>query len=114
MSEVVQENSSSWKSVESLEEAKHLVDLGALLIWKDFKQVRKVLDDNQMKDLVRYCATRLSERVESRLPEEILIESLLVIFANCQNEDILVAFLQEILEQPNRIESCTTLVELAI
>jgi hypothetical protein len=114
MSEVVQENSSSWKTVESLEEAKHLVDLGALLVWKDFKQVRKVLDDNQLKELVRYCAGRLSERVESRLPEEILIESLLVIFANCHNEDILVAFLQEVLEQPNRLEACTTLVELAI
>ena len=114
MSDGAQEHTASWKTLESLEEAKHLVDRGVLLMWKDFKQVRKVLDDNQFMELVRYCAGRLSERVESRLPEEILIESLLVIFANCHNEDILVAFLHEILEQPNRMESCTILVELAI
>lgn len=114
MTEQTQDLSLSWKSVANLEEAKQLIDMGSLLIWKDFKQARKAMDDQQLQELVRYAAARLSERVESRLPEEILIESLLIIFANCQNEDVLVAFLHEILEQENRIDACTILVELAI
>ncbi|MCX6129390.1 MAG: hypothetical protein NTX25_10060 [Proteobacteria bacterium] len=114
MTEATHEKHSSWKNVESLDGARELVDLGVLLMWKDFKQLQKVLDDNQLKELVRYCAARLSERVENRLPEEILIETLLIIFANCENEEILLVFLQEILQQPNRLESCTILIELAI
>ena len=114
METVAQENTTSWKSFSSLDEAKYLIDVGSLLNWKDFKHFRKILDDQQIKELVGYGAMRLAERVESRLPEEILIESLLVIFANGQNEDILVAFLQELLVQPNRLEACMILVELAI
>jgi hypothetical protein len=114
METAAQELTTSWKSFVNLEEAKQLVDVGALLTWKNLKQVRKVLDDRELKELVNYCASRLGERVESRLPEEILIESLLVIFANCQNEEVLVGFLQELLEQPNRTDACMVLVELAI
>lgn len=114
METVPQENTTSWKSFGSMDEARYLIDVGSLLNWKDFKHLRKVLDDEQIKELVTYGAVRLAERVESRLPEEILIESLLVIFANGQNEDILVAFLQELLAQPNRLEACMILVELSI
>jgi hypothetical protein len=110
-----QESSSSWKGLSSLDEAKHLVDVGALLTWKDYKQLRKIVaSEADLKEFVSYCAVRLAERVESRLPEEILIESLLVIFANAQDEEILVVFLQELLMQPNRFQACQILVELAI
>ncbi|MES2744650.1 MAG: hypothetical protein V4655_04445 [Bdellovibrionota bacterium] len=104
----------SWKTMSSLEDATHLVDLGVLLTWKDFKVLRKVLKDEELVDLVVYAASRLSERVESRLPAEILTESLLIIFANIQEENVLEAFLQEVLNQPNRIATCSMLVELAI
>lgn len=114
METVAQENVTSWKTFGTMDEARYLIDVGSLLTWKDFKHLRKVLDDQQIKDLVVYGAVRLAERVESRLPEEILIESLLVIFANGQNEDILVAFLSELLAQPNRLQACMILVELSI
>jgi hypothetical protein len=104
----------SWKTMSSLGDATHLVDLGVLLTWKDFKILRKVLKDEELVDLVVYSAARLSERVESRLPAEILIESLLIIFANVQEEVVLEAFLQELLSQPNRMATCSMLVELAI
>ncbi|RZA19169.1 MAG: hypothetical protein EOP10_19945 [Proteobacteria bacterium] len=104
----------SWKTMSSLEDATHLVDLGVLLTWKDFKVLRKVLKDEELVDLVVYAASRLSERVESRLPAEILTESLLIIFANIQEENVLEAFLQEVLNQPNRIATCSMLVELAL
>lgn len=104
----------SWKTMSKLEDATHLVDLGVLLTWKDFKVLRKVLKDEEIVELVTYAAARLSERIESRLPAEILIESLLIIFANIQEENILEAFLQEVLNQPNRVATCAMLVELAI
>jgi len=104
----------TWKTMSKLEEAKHLIDLGILLTWKDFKTLRKVLKDGELVELVVYCSARLSERVESRLPAEILIESLLIIFANVQDESVIVAFLEEVLMQPNRAVTCSVLVELAI
>lgn len=114
METIPQELGSSWKSFETLDEAKVLVDAGLLLSWKDFKHFRKVLSDEQIRSFVGYCAKRLGEQVEARLPNEILIETLLVIFANGQNEDILMSFLQELLTQTNRHEACMRLVELAI
>lgn len=104
----------SWKSFNNVDEAKHLIDVGALLTWKDFKNVRKVLDDAQIEELVFHCAGRLAERVESRLQAELLVESLLVIFANVQKEEVLSLFLQELLLQDNRIAACQILVELSI
>jgi hypothetical protein len=105
---------STWRSIKSLDDAKQLVDFGILLSWKDMRHVRKVLQDQELEDLVRYFALRLAERVENRLPEEILIESVLIIMANTADEEILNAFLEELLQQPNRLEACFTLVELAI
>ncbi len=104
----------TWKSFKSLEEARGLVDRGVLLTWKDAKHVRKVLNAKDMQELMKYFAIRMAERVESRLPEEILIESLLILMANSQEEEILNAFLEELVQQPNRMEACVTLVELAI
>ncbi len=104
----------SWKSMARLDDAKHLVDLGILLTWKDFKHLQKSLKGEEMIELVTYCAARLAERVDSRLPAEILTESLLIIFANMEDESTLVAFLSELLQQPNRAMACSMLVELAI
>lgn len=111
---VIGDTSETWKSFKSLDEAKTLVDRGILLSWKDAKHVRKVLNAKDMQELMKYFAVRMAERVESRLPEEILIESLLILMANSQEEEILNAFLEELVQQPNRMEACVTLVELAI
>ena len=104
----------SWKTVSKLEDAKHLIDLGVLLTWKDFKVMRKSLKEGELIELVEYSAARLSERIESRLPAEILTETLLIIFANIQDERVLEAFLQEVLQQPNRVVLSSMLVELAL
>ncbi|SMF34582.1 hypothetical protein [Pseudobacteriovorax antillogorgiicola] len=112
--ETMGEVTSSWKTAKNLDEAKNLVDMGVLLSWKDTRPLKKVLDNDGMQELVRYIAVRLAERVESRLPEEILIESLLVLLANSQEEVVLNAFLEELVQQPNPMEACETLVELAI
>lgn len=112
--EAMNESSSSWKAVKALDDAKALVDQGVLLSWKDVRSLKKSLDVNARQELVRYFAITLAERVESRLPEEILIESLLIFLANSQEEVILNAFLDELVHQPNPTEACEILVELAI
>lgn len=104
----------SWKGVKSIEDAKHLVDTGVLLTFKDMRTVSKTLNEKSSCELVRYFATRLAERVENRLPEEILIESLLVFMVNMSSEKVLNAFLDELLDQPNTIEACLTLVQLSL
>lgn len=112
--ESVNDLPSSWRSVKGLEEAKQLVDYGILLSWKDMKHVTKVMRSDEVQELVRYFAVRLAERVENRLPEEILIESVLIVMANSASEEVLNAFLEELLQQPNRMDACAILVELAI
>ncbi|MCH2192496.1 MAG: hypothetical protein MK188_16440, partial [Gammaproteobacteria bacterium] len=104
----------NWKTFKTLAEAQELIDQGVLMSWKDAKHVKKVLSDKELESLMTYFAVRMAERVESRLPEEILIESLLILMANCHEEAILNAFLEELVQQPNRMEACVTLVELAI
>ncbi|MBQ48691.1 MAG: hypothetical protein CMP10_14925 [Zetaproteobacteria bacterium] len=104
----------SWRSVKSLEAAKELVDYGAIISWKDMKSIRKELNKEDQLELVRHFAVRLAERVENRLPEEIILESLLVFLAHTQDDEVLAAFLGELLVQPNRVEACFLLVELAI
>jgi hypothetical protein len=104
----------SWKHIKSLDDAKHLVDTGVVLTWKDMRAVAKILDEEKSSELVRYVAIRLAERVESRLPEEILIESLLVFMVNISSENVLNAFLDELLDQPNALEACLTLVQLSL
>ena len=104
----------SWKGIKGLEEAKRLVDYGILLPWKEAKQMKKKFPLPDQVELVRHFAVRLGERVESRLPEEILIESVLVYLANCQEEEILYSFLEELLLHPNNIDACLVLTELAI
>lgn len=112
--EATQEQPNSWRLIKNLDDARQLVDYGILLSWKDMRHVRKLLNVQEIEDLVRYFAVRLAERVASRLPEEILIESLLIVMANSTDEEVLNAFLEELIQQPNRMEACFTLIELAI
>jgi len=112
--EAIHDQPNTWRLVKSLDDAKQLVDYGILLSWKDMRHLRKLLTVPQIEELVRHFALRLAERVESRLPEEILIESLLIVMANSTEEEVLNAFLEELIQQPNRMEACFTLIELAI
>lgn len=108
------EKTLTWKGVKSIEDAKHLIDIGVLLKYKDMRSLSKAMDEKKACELVRYFAVRLAERVENRLPEEILIESLLVFMVNMSSEKVLNAFLEELLDQPNTIEACLTLVQLSL
>ena len=104
----------SWKGVTTVAEARRLVDYGVLLNFAQAKQLKRVFTDEMASELVRHFATRLAERVESRLPEEILIESLLILLVNTQSETVLTAFLEELLLQPEQEAACFVLTEVAL
>ena len=72
------EPSGTWRSFASLEEAKHLIDIGTLLSWKDQKHLQKILSYEELGELFYYCAARMAERVENRLGDEIVLEWLVV------------------------------------
>ena len=112
--EMLGEPTGTWKNIKSIDDAKNLVDLGVLLSWADVRQLKKVLSQEDCKELTCYFAIRLAERVDSRFPEEILIESLLIFLTNNHEEEVLNAFLEELVEQPNALGACRILVELAI
>lgn len=104
----------SWRGIKTLDDAKAMIDYGVLLSWKDMKAVNKICSDDDNEQLARYFAVRMAERIESRLPEEILIESMLVFMANNPEENVLNAFLDELAAQPDFIEACFVMVEIAV
>lgn len=112
--ETMSEAISSWKDCKGLDDAKGLIDQGSLLSWKDVRGLKKSLSNDEQIEFVQYVAVTLAERVESRLPEEILIESLLIYLANSQSEEILNSFLEELVQQPNAVQACELMVELSI
>lgn len=105
---------SSWRGIKSVEEAKRLVDYGILLTWKEAKLMKRVFSDDKIADLAKHFAIRLAERVENRLPEEILVESLLILTSNFQSEKVLSSFLEELLLQPNQVTACNILTEISL
>lgn len=104
----------SWRQATSDAEVNQLIDMGILLSWKEMKYINKNLTKEQQLSSIRHFSLRLSERIGDRLPEEILIESLLVWLANSEKEEIVNEFISELIVQSNMEESCFTLVELAL
>lgn len=105
---------SNWKEVDSLDAAKQMVDYGVILRWSEVKRLTKVMNAEEQKQFMGHIANRFSEEHESRLPEEIMVESLLNWLVHAKDESSLQAFLEAMLEHPNRSEACTKLVEIAL
>lgn len=103
-----------WKAVKDARAACQLIDMGVLLQWKDMRQMQRQMSADDLEKICRHFATRLAERVNDRLPEEILIESLMVFLFHANDDRIINAFLEELLVQPNNAEACMTLVEVGI
>lgn len=112
--ENLKEASGSWKNAHGIKDAKVLIDRGIMLPWRDVKTLKKHLKGNDEETIARHFALRLAERTESRLAEEILIESLLVFLANDYNESAMDAFIEELFMHPNHNAGILLLVELAI
>ncbi len=112
--ENLNDSSTSWKNARGMKDSKLLIDRGIMMSWRDIKPLKKKLKGQEEESLARHFAVRLAERTESRLAEEILIESLLIFLANDYNSKAMDAFIEELFLHPNHHAGTTLLVELAI
>ncbi len=104
----------SWKSVKTVEHAKYLVDVGTILSWDEVKNIRKALNVEDLSLLLRHFAVRFSERLDDRLSEEILLESLLNLMTNTSEEEVLNSFLDELFRQGDLHKNCKVIVEMVL
>ena len=96
-----------WKDIQTYEDAFYLIDVGVVLRSRDLHHLHKVLrrqDDRDNQKIAEYFAERLIERFENRESAEIVLESLLLWLIRSMDEIYIVAFLQKILEHPERNE----------
>jgi hypothetical protein len=103
-----------WKSAEDLGACKFLVDRGVVLPWSEAKRLHKALSVRDMELLVSHLAVRMSERLDNRLAQEIIVECLIVLLANGSHEQILASFLETLLMQPRADEASAKVVEIAL
>lgn len=104
----------SWKQINNADTAKLLIDMGLILKWSDMRYVRKNLPTEELSSIVRHFAIRLAERVGDRLSEEILVESLFIIFAHNPSDNLVAEFLEELVVQPNYVEASLFLIEISV
>jgi len=104
----------NWKDILNIEEAENLIDTGNLLSWKNMRHLRKVLPQADHLRVVKHIARRLSERYQDRLASEILIESLLVWIANKVSEEMISAFIDEVMDDADRLELIWTFGNIAL
>lgn len=103
-----------WKEIVSLEEACQLIDTGILLSWRDMRHIKKTLSASDQIEIVRHAALRLSERYRDRFASELLVESLLVFIANQVNEEMISVFVDEVMNDPDRLEMIHGFATLAL
>ena len=103
-----------WKGIVSLEEACQLIDTGILLSWRDMRHIKKALSASDQIEIVRHAALRLSERYRDRFASELLVESLLVFIANQVNEEMISVFVDEVMNDPDRLEMIHGFATLAL
>jgi hypothetical protein len=104
----------SWKGTQTVDEARQLIDYGAMLRWRDMRTLRRSLAPEDEEKIVRHFAVRLAERASARLQAEILVESAMVWLANAASEKLMHAFLEELFAQPTCDDACWALVEISL
>ncbi len=104
----------NWKQVGNIEDAKRLVDFGVIITWNEAKRLRKSFSSEESQALVEHLAVRLSEPSETRLVDEVLIETLLKWIANSPDESAMSCFLETFLSVSDIGPSATKLVDVAL
>ena len=104
----------TWRGAETLQQAKMLVDYGVILTMDDARVVARMLEPAECEALGRHFALRLTERLESRLQEEILIESFLVFYVHMGSDAVLSGFIEELLSHPDYSRVCAIFTEFSL
>jgi hypothetical protein len=103
-----------WAQATTLDHAKSLVDIGVILSWKEARRLSKALPEQDYLALTKHFAERFCEFNETRLPQELLAESLLNWISSAPSEKTMQVFLEAFLSSSNRTDSCFKLVEVIL
>ena len=103
-----------WKSIESVADAKSLIDRGVLPEWKECISFRKKFSADQKKEIVEYLVNKFVERHDSRLSAEIVIETTIIWLANMKEEFLVSTFLESYLGHPRCESSIFSFAEIIL
>ena len=104
----------NWKDVKDVNDCKRLIDIGILFGKGDMKALRNVIDYEGRQEILRHIAVRFAERMDERLAQEILLESLLWMLRKTYDTNLMSTFITELLLHPLYLESSMRLVELLL
>jgi hypothetical protein len=102
----------TWRHCKTVEHALHLIDVGVILGWKDARQLTGSMSEADQTAIVRHLVTRLCERTEIRLSQEIIVESILVLLANAASEALIIVMLEELFSNPRCETACKNILEV--
>lgn len=103
-----------WKAISNADEAKMLIDYGIVIKWKDMKYLKKVLPEDEQKEVIEHLVVRLAERADNRLSAEIITESLLIWMAQSTTESSVFEMIKLFFEQPGFEEACRLMVDISL
>lgn len=110
----MEEETRSWREIDSLEGIQYLIDQGILLQWKDMKIMKKNLSLMQQREISAYFAKTVCENIHDRAFCEITVESFLVWIVNLLDEESVSSFIQRMLKEEHREASWKTFIEIAL
>ena len=111
---VAKRTPATWREVKDLNDCKRLIDIGILFGRGDQKVLRNTVDYEGQKEVLRHIAIRFAERMDERLAQEILVESLLWMLRKSYDTDLISTFIAELLLHPCYLEASMRLVELLL
>jgi hypothetical protein len=103
-----------WRDVKNAMDAEKAIDTGVLLSWNDGKHLMKILDSDNARQLIVHLSRRLTERLSDRLATEILVETLLIVLTVTGREDLMVTFLEEVVNSDDFEQLARVFIEVSL
>ncbi len=103
-----------WKEVRAAQEAFNLIDKGVMLKWRDMRTLKRYINPQDEKDILRHFARRLVERSDARLQAEFVLESALVWLSFSTSEELMLCFLEEFFASPGVEQAAWQVVDIAL
>ena len=111
---VVEESKLNWDNLNSLEDAKELVDTFILMKWEHYKHLKRQLDENEFNEFIQYKAQSFCKHLDEKVACEIYIENLLVILTQNLNSEHVSILFEEIFKSSQPLKTIKQFVEVAL
>ncbi|MBI2602558.1 MAG: hypothetical protein HYW48_05845 [Deltaproteobacteria bacterium] len=103
-----------WKNVKTVTQAKALIDDGVLLKWSELRILQKRLSEVDQGKTISHFLKKICEKHDDRFQLEIYVESLLLWITYSLKDENLKVLTDQLFAEPNGVEGCLKLVELAL